>query len=384
MVQSKGSSSVVHGRRLLAGAFVLGLFLSVLGGCSSSNKKEAEVAQGEKKNVRLSIQDKKKDTKTDQETVKVPKQRVAIWKLDGVTQVATYEGPVPEKKDADSTFSGKTIVAVAVGGNNWFATASADGSVRVYNADAKDQDINIGGTTPLGFGAKGAYLVCGAELAEGLCLAMSPDGKLMALGHAGVVLVETETGKKLSQLKDAKETVQALHFTPDGKRLLAAAGSDLILWDVADANSPKHLSTTAMPSHREKGGAIIPELAVVAFTPDGKMLGAPLERLPLVAYGDSDAKKIEYKTYKVDKAVASPFTALAFSPDGKHLVAAHMDGKLRVWETATAKMLTVIATEKTVTPTSRSIAFSPDGAWLVVGYTDGTMQRWPSSQALPK
>ena len=65
----------------------------------------------------------------------------------------------------------------------------------------------------------------------------------------------------------------------------------------------------------------------------------------------------------------STVRAVAYSPDGKHLVSGGEDG-LRVWDMATRALIT--AYDQDVTRI-RSIAFSPDGRYLVYGRSDATL-----------
>ncbi|MDB9494101.1 cytochrome D1 domain-containing protein [Spirulina major CS-329] len=112
---------------------------------------------------------------------------------------------------------------------------------------------------------------------------------------------------------------------------------------------------------------------------------------------------------------AAPFTTLAFSPDGQHLLIGHNDGSSTLWRTQDGTQqqtlsghplpITAIAfsphgrtcatasgdklillwdtqTGQTLRPlkghwdTVMSLVFSPDGEWLISGSRDGTVKRW--------
>jgi WD40 repeat protein len=65
--------------------------------------------------------------------------------------------------------------------------------------------------------------------------------------------------------------------------------------------------------------------------------------------------------------------ALAFSPDGRRLVATGQDQKLRVWDVATGTNLTTLRGHKWDV---RALAFSPDGTRLASAGHDNTIKIW--------
>jgi FOG: WD40 repeat len=93
-------------------------------------------------------------------------------------------------------------------------------------------------------------------------LDFSPDGKLLATGAADhkVRLWEVASGKLLRTFatKGASGT-QQVNFSPDGQRLVAAAGKTLYLWEVESARS---LLTYVGPTQNSFG----------IFSPDGTLL----------------------------------------------------------------------------------------------------------------
>jgi hypothetical protein len=71
-----------------------------------------------------------------------------------------------------------------------------------------------------------------------LALAFSPDGRLLAGGGAdrNVRLWDVESGKELKSLTGHDGMVMALAFAPDGKRLLSGSSdTTALLWDLRDA-----------------------------------------------------------------------------------------------------------------------------------------------------
>jgi WD40 repeat protein len=65
--------------------------------------------------------------------------------------------------------------------------------------------------------------------------------------------------------------------------------------------------------------------------------------------------------------------SLAFSPDGKQIVAGGLDGVLRVWDPETGRSL---GTMEGNLSQIWDIAFSPDGKLLATASDDGTVRLW--------
>jgi WD40 repeat protein len=102
-------------------------------------------------------------------------------------------------------------------------------------------------------------------------LSFSPDGSLLAAGcndHV-VRILEVGTQKVVKELREHTGGVSALAFSPDGRRLASAGGSDgtIAVWDTAKW-------TLLLTLKRGSG-----DVTGVAFTPDGRRIVA--------SYGDS-------------------------------------------------------------------------------------------------
>jgi hypothetical protein len=92
------------------------------------------------------------------------------------------------------------------------------------------------------------------------CVCLTPDGRHVAWGHAdGTIRVwDVDADREVKQLPFVKGEMQALAFSPDGQRLLATtSGGAMRLWD---ARTGKLLDDYPAPSG----------VRVVAFTPDGR------------------------------------------------------------------------------------------------------------------
>lgn len=141
-----------------------------------------------------------------------------------------------------------------------------------------------------------------------------------------------------------REVRQAV-LSPDGK-LLASGGGDRLGGEVKvwDATSGKEVRALAVP-----GGS----LQALAFSPDGKRLASAID--VAMQFWDVEAGR--------EVAACKPsgyrFAVLAFSPDGKRLAGASPYKAVRVWDAGTGKLMTSLGRELTTWPGS-GLAFSKD------------------------
>ncbi|WP_159399642.1 WD40 repeat domain-containing protein [Streptomyces alboflavus] len=80
-------------------------------------------------------------------------------------------------------------------------------------------------------------------------------------------------------------------------------------------------------------------------------------------------------------------TAVAVSPDGRHLAVAGGNGRLTLWNASGTRRLGVLAESAAGPGTGATpvLAFSPDGRHLAVGREDGTVRLWrPTPPASPE
>jgi WD40 repeat protein len=238
------------------------------------------------------------------------------------------------------------------------------------------------------------------------CLALSPDGKTVAVGGGeGLITIQDlETGKELVRWKADREGVSGLAFAPNGKTLASASGNAIRLWEPATG---KRLNSTtesqdmvyqlAFSSDGQRLAAVtggysyqslclwdcathkqlwrIADIggrpASVAFAPDGKTLAtsqtAPAavrlwEAATGAPVGRGDAK-------------GSGFGGVAFSPDGSRLIS-RSDGDLIFWDPKTIRELRRI---KMGNRAIGQIAFTPDGETIVCGGQREAVSLWDAA-----
>jgi WD40 repeat protein len=188
-------------------------------------------------------------------------------------------------------------------------------------------------------------------------IALSPDGATLAYSSGkNIKLADTASGKEKADLEWHKDTVWALAFSPDG--MILASGSldeTIMLWDAVTGK----LKTTW-----KKTGKI----QFLAFGGNGKTLAAATDFLSV---GNATLRDVATGNVLTILEGHTHSNCLAFSPDGKTLVALSHDKTLRLWDLATGK-------DKIQPPGHTNwvtaLAFSPDGKTLASGSMDLTVQ----------
>jgi WD40 repeat protein len=196
------------------------------------------------------------------------------------------------------------------------------------------------------------------ELNHIFCLAFSRDGKILAgggLGDERVQLWDIAAGKVRSTFKGQGKNVYSVAFSPDGKILASAGGEvrgagEIILWDLP-TKKPRVLLQD--PNDVFKS---------LAFNADGSTLAAGClvssgVRLLDVATGKERTRYTAHDPRGI--------SSIAFSPDGKMLASAGVDGMVKVWEPAGAKEQ--FSFRASTGGGHAPVAFSPDGKMLACG-----------------
>ena len=212
------------------------------------------------------------------------------------------------------------------------------------------------------------FLRDGDPLPRGL--ALSPDGRTLALGHSDgtVDLLDAQTLRRRHSLQALRGFVGAIAYSHDG-RLLAVAGrrGQVTLWDARTLRSAGKLSGLRTTVH------------TLAFSPDDRRLAVAelgIETVPGQTWSITGAS---VRVWDVRSRAPTPVhfdtpsPSLAFSPDGSLLAAAaNSGGPTEVRDARSGRLIVTLPTPDL----GRSVAFSPDGDLLATGHYDGTGQLW--------
>ena len=211
------------------------------------------------------------------------------------------------------------------------------------------------------------------QVGDASTVVVSPDGSLIVTGNLdGSISTWSTTGKALAtDVPGHTGAIQEMDFAPDGRRLISG-GDDaaVFLWDLSDPSDvpdPTKLGTasgipvwsvTVAPDGRTAASAsedgtinlwdlesqrpidgVFADLAfdtiTASFSPDGDLLliGNGLGEVTGLSVDDGS---IAIPTFQ---AHGSDVWEIEFSDDGSLFATASSDGRVRVWETASADLV---------------------------------------------
>jgi WD40 repeat protein len=251
----------------------------------------------------------------------------------------------------------------------WIASDGDDDTTRLWEVPALDElyevsavpfgTIAIAGTAVVGGTASGRLLVWSGdkrrslEAHTGAVLALASSGSLLASAgmDQSIRLWDANTGASRGTLAVTGGRINSLVVTRDERVISAHNDGRVILWDAA---TPRTLAT-------------IHDVRTIGVSPDET----------LVAAGDGDGVVQLLSTTGapprvLGRASGRVWTA-QFSPDGRHVATAGLDGAVTVWDVATGASREVAHVHGKI---RRALEYSPDGHWLAAASDEGELAVW--------
>lgn len=197
-------------------------------------------------------------------------------------------------------------------------------------------------------------------------LAFSPDGRRIVAGSWDntLQLWDTASGTPIGNpLNGHTNLVTSVAFSPDGRRIVSGSWDNTLrLWDAASGTPVGE----PLKGHTDN-------VRSVAFSPDGQRIVS----VGLDALWWWDAVTGAHVGEPVKKAA----NAVAFSPNGKHIVTGHLNKTLQIWDATSGAPIGEAM--KGHTHYVNSVAYSPDGQRIVSASNDQTLRLWDATTGAP-
>ena len=213
-------------------------------------------------------------------------------------------------------------------------------------------------------------------------LEFTPDGKKIVVGGDKELTVwDVATGKLQRRIFTRAERAMAMAYLPDGKLVVAGARhgqeGDVRIYDI-DAGTPKPYGGVPAVDGVNDKTVFVKELIQVddaiwalAISNDGKKVAAGgCDRM--VRVFDLDSGKIEHAF----ENHADWILGLAFTPDGKALVTASRDKTAKVWDLANKESMLTFPDHGNIV---NNVAISPDGKFGLSAGEDGSIRIWQAT-----
>ncbi|OKH54053.1 hypothetical protein NIES2101_08260 [Calothrix sp. HK-06] len=229
--------------------------------------------------------------------------------------------------------------------NQLIASASSDGTVRLWQANGKKLRVLKGHSKRVN------------------SVAFSPDGKMLVSGSADKTVKLWTIDGKLLKTFPHNEVVNSVTFNPSGQTIASGGADNIIrLWN----QQGKVLATLS--------GHTTP-VTSLAWAPDGSMIASAGASSEKNQTGNDNTIKLWSQNGKLLQTLSGhsdAVFAVAWAPNSNMLASASLDETVKLWN-RDGKLLNAIQAHKQA---AMSVAFSPDGKTLASAGWDKTVKLW--------
>jgi WD40 repeat protein len=236
-----------------------------------------------------------------------------------------------------------------------------------------------------------------------LCVAISPDGQLLASGdtQGNIYLRHLASGQIVASYAAHQSWLRGLAFSPDGTTLVSGSHDFTVkLWDIATGQCRHTLRHDDMagriawsPDGRQFASssfdqsvrvwdaqtgeclhslrANAPQVPAVAWHPQEALIACPGGDHTILLWDATAGQRLDTLSDHTDFVWYT-----AFSPDGQRLASSSQDGTLKLWDLETS---TCYQTLRGNFGVAWWIAFSPDSRLVAAGCQDGTVRLWEAN-----
>jgi WD40 repeat protein/DNA-binding SARP family transcriptional activator len=257
------------------------------------------------------------------------------------------------------------------------------------------------------FKADGQLNYCGAVVRPVRAVAVSPDGRTVAVGdfdgeNAMLYLLDARTRLQRAIQVSGSGATDDVAYAPDGRTLVTGQTTSC-----ASSPPPERLVLRrASDGSLLRSSKVIPGGRLIGFTPNGRFLlatsgettsylldvrtlgtvrafkvsgsGAVSPAAETAAFGQDDGsvKLVDLRTgvvHPMDRRATGKVIGVAFSRDGRVLATTSDDGSVDVWDVPTTSLRETFTGHAGA---GVSPVFSPDGATLYTASHDGSAIAW--------
>ena len=214
---------------------------------------------------------------------------------------------------------------------------------------------------------------------------LSDDGSRLAVTRGdrqrqgNIAVWDTATWTELRTFASASSPMA---FAPGGKTIAVTTDAGIALLPIEGEGREMTLQDSANAASRHGPGFLADR--TLAFSPDGKFIVAarntPSERGVFVVTIWDAKSGAEVATLPGDPQHiehTGVISAIAFSPDGRTLATGSLDHSIRLWDFEKRERVATLHGHLTEV---WALAFSPDGQTLASGGKDGEVKLWPVHQ----